>query len=299
VSPVTGAFVGPDEFGSLTVEVELIGVDGRSVEASAVPATLVTLSGAVSATSSSVARVGSSNTFRFGFGTLTGTPGALTVTVGTAWSDSGGNAGAGATATITVAQPAAELSSPHNGEVIGAGVINGRGYVDVLFRPVPGHAVDAGTVTDSGAELTITGPAAITIGGAAVRQGDSNVFRYTFTGTFVAGVYSVAITAGAWLDTGGNSGAGAAGSFRIDIESPTADLASPGNGSTVSTSTLNGAGAIEITFYPVRGNRVDEATLVGAVTLMQAVVIRREEDYLERRFGSDYLDYKAAVRRWI
>lgn len=28
-------------------------------------------------------------------------------------------------------------------------------------------------------------------------------------------------------------------------------------------------------------------------------VIRREEPYLERRFGSAYLDYKSRVRRWI
>ena len=41
------------------------------------------------------------------------------------------------------------------------------------------------------------------------------------------------------------------------------------------------------------------ATLVGAVALIHFVVIRREEQYLERRFGSQYLDYKASVRRWL
>ena len=39
-------------------------------------------------------------------------------------------------------------------------------------------------------------------------------------------------------------------------------------------------------------------TLVAALALMQ-VVIRREEAYLERKFGPQYLDYKAAVRRWL
>lgn len=41
------------------------------------------------------------------------------------------------------------------------------------------------------------------------------------------------------------------------------------------------------------------ATLVGAVALIHYVVIQREEQYLERRFGAQYLDYKASVRRWL
>jgi protein-S-isoprenylcysteine O-methyltransferase Ste14 len=40
-------------------------------------------------------------------------------------------------------------------------------------------------------------------------------------------------------------------------------------------------------------------TLVGAVALMHWVVIPREEQYLERKFGAQYLDYKASVRRWL
>ena len=41
------------------------------------------------------------------------------------------------------------------------------------------------------------------------------------------------------------------------------------------------------------------ATLVGAVALIHYLVIRREEQYLERKFGAQYLDYKASVRRWL
>jgi protein-S-isoprenylcysteine O-methyltransferase Ste14 len=40
-------------------------------------------------------------------------------------------------------------------------------------------------------------------------------------------------------------------------------------------------------------------TLIPAVALMSFVVIPREERYLERRFPSEYLPYKAAVRRWL
>ncbi len=41
------------------------------------------------------------------------------------------------------------------------------------------------------------------------------------------------------------------------------------------------------------------ATLVAAVALVHYVVIPREEQYLEGKFGAQYLDYKASVRRWL
>jgi protein-S-isoprenylcysteine O-methyltransferase Ste14 len=41
------------------------------------------------------------------------------------------------------------------------------------------------------------------------------------------------------------------------------------------------------------------ATLAGAVALIHFIVIPREEQYLERRFGAQYLDYKTSVRRWL
>ena len=41
------------------------------------------------------------------------------------------------------------------------------------------------------------------------------------------------------------------------------------------------------------------ATLAAAIALMAVIVIPREEEYLERRFGAEYLDYKKSVRRWV
>ena len=40
-------------------------------------------------------------------------------------------------------------------------------------------------------------------------------------------------------------------------------------------------------------------TLIPAIALMWLVVIPREEHYLEARFPSEYLPYKASVRRWL
>ncbi len=39
--------------------------------------------------------------------------------------------------------------------------------------------------------------------------------------------------------------------------------------------------------------------LIPVGIVMTTQVIRREEAYLERAFGEDYLKYKASVRRWI
>jgi protein-S-isoprenylcysteine O-methyltransferase Ste14 len=39
--------------------------------------------------------------------------------------------------------------------------------------------------------------------------------------------------------------------------------------------------------------------VVPAIWVIQTQVIAREERYLEGKFGRDYLDYKARVRRWL
>jgi protein-S-isoprenylcysteine O-methyltransferase Ste14 len=41
------------------------------------------------------------------------------------------------------------------------------------------------------------------------------------------------------------------------------------------------------------------ATLAGGVAFMSLIVIPREERYLEARFPSQYLPYRASVRRWF
>lgn len=41
------------------------------------------------------------------------------------------------------------------------------------------------------------------------------------------------------------------------------------------------------------------ATLVVAVSLINCMVIPREERYLEQKFGAEYRHYKAQVRRWL
>jgi protein-S-isoprenylcysteine O-methyltransferase Ste14 len=40
-------------------------------------------------------------------------------------------------------------------------------------------------------------------------------------------------------------------------------------------------------------------TLIGALAVVDRAVIAREERYLERKFGQEYLDYKRTVKRWL
>ncbi len=40
-------------------------------------------------------------------------------------------------------------------------------------------------------------------------------------------------------------------------------------------------------------------SLIATLVVVEYAVIRREERYLERRFGDEYLRYKAQVRRWL
>ena len=39
--------------------------------------------------------------------------------------------------------------------------------------------------------------------------------------------------------------------------------------------------------------------LVPVLVILQLAVIRREEAYLERKFGASYLRYRESVRRWL
>ncbi|MGV3527277.1 MAG: methyltransferase family protein [Flavisolibacter sp.] len=47
------------------------------------------------------------------------------------------------------------------------------------------------------------------------------------------------------------------------------------------------------------GNWWNFIVLPLLIVVIQQYVIRREECYLDQRFGEEYLDYKARVRRWL
>lgn len=47
------------------------------------------------------------------------------------------------------------------------------------------------------------------------------------------------------------------------------------------------------------GNWWDIILAPALFFILQEYVVKREEKYLERRFGADYMDYKRKVRRWL
>lgn len=49
----------------------------------------------------------------------------------------------------------------------------------------------------------------------------------------------------------------------------------------------------------LRNSRWHWLLALPTAVALQVAVIAREEAYLERKFGAEYLDYKARVRRWI
>jgi len=63
-----------------------------------------------------------------------------------------------------------------------------------------------------------------------------------------------------------------------------------------------GYAAFALTYLGVSllaGARWPLILLPGLLVLVDWGVIRREERYLEERFGSDYTEYRRRVRRWI
>ena len=57
------------------------------------------------------------------------------------------------------AAPTADLAGPRNGDTVGIGTVNNRGYLDVNYASLvlPDHVLDVASVTDLGAEFTLGG----------------------------------------------------------------------------------------------------------------------------------------------
>ena len=213
-------------------------INGGELELRDANGTLVPLTGAP-------IRVGQTDTYRYTLGAPLAL-GRYTVTfVGGSFGDSAGIPNQVETEEFTVVAATAALDDPVAGQVIHAGDLNGRGYVDVTFA---GTSVDTKTLFDSDAEVTISSSAGhkITIDGKPL-QVSGTVFRYFFTG-YKSGTLTASVVAGSFKDVAGGTAATAtAGTAKIDglwIDV----VFSPTPGATVDATTIDG----------------DELTLAGA-----------------------------------
>src|SRR6185503_6027514 len=81
--------------------------------------------------------------------------------------------------------PRGGLTSPVKGQVLDAADFNGRGWVDVFLTSFGGSQVSAASVTDDGAEITVTTTTGKTLtvdGRAMLVDAATGRFRYFFTG---------------------------------------------------------------------------------------------------------------------
>ncbi|MEJ2698045.1 MAG: hypothetical protein P8Z70_00015, partial [Desulfuromonadales bacterium] len=83
---------------------------------------------------------------------------------GNTWSDTSGNNNLALTERFTVSggprapPPAATLSNPKNGEVVAVTMLNARKYIDITFVDRSGTGLSTDSITDSAAEIRLSGP---------------------------------------------------------------------------------------------------------------------------------------------
>ncbi len=112
--------------------------------------------------------------------------------------------------------PTATLADPLAGATIVVTTINGNDFIDVTFADTSGAGLNLGTITDSGAEFTLSGPGAtgVTVNGAATLV-SGTTYRYATTGDFNPGAVDAVFAAGTFADSVGNQNLDTIASFVI------------------------------------------------------------------------------------
>ena len=147
------------------------------------------------------------------------------------------------------------------GSTIGTDALNATHYLEIRFKPSSGMAIDPATI--DGNELQLLDPQGNPVAlGSPVRVGTTDVWRYSFTATLVAGTYTLNFVAGSFGDTGGQ--VNLASGVHFTLASPTAKLADPTAGSVLDAGDFNGRGYVDVTFPAFDNNAVDPATLLDS-----------------------------------
>ena len=208
-NPLNGSRQSNADFNSRGwVDVTFAGAKAETVLDGSAEFSLATAAGDTIVLVGAPVRLGSTDTYRYFFAGLTSTTGVLTFTwSANSWVDSGDVTHGLATATDDDGALLA-TGSPASTDIAS---ISNRTWLDVVYTP----AGTATVVGVNGDELaTITGLTKDTTN-PVFRVGDTNVYRYLFTGDLAPGVVTVVVTAGTWTDSDGNAGAGSTSSFTL------------------------------------------------------------------------------------
>ncbi len=182
-----------------------------------------------------------------------------------AFRDTKDNANTAETQSFVVTGPEADLLTPQNGASIDVLELNQLGYVEVRFVPSDDSAIDVASLTDAAAEFTLTGSAVddVQVSGVAVPvEGESNVYRYAFTGSFAGGDVAVEFVMGAWTDAAGVSSVAETEGFKV--LGVRADLVGITLFGATGLTPLNQRGYLDVRLTPTAGATLDESTILDA-----------------------------------
>jgi hypothetical protein len=181
--------------------------------------------------------------------------------------------------------PTADLAFPFQSQVFDVANlldIGGVKYLAVTFNDVNRVGLNAGTITDPGAEFLITAttaagtPLSISVndGGVIQHTGVNNdrTFLYPLTvdaAALTSARVTVTFLANSWSDAAGKSNAAEIETFTLfkdtqpAADAPHAVLANPFNGQSINKQALSAKRYIDVTFVTPAGTLVDPASLDG------------------------------------
>ncbi|HSF98182.1 MAG TPA: hypothetical protein VLA55_05785, partial [Ornithinibacter sp.] len=216
-------------------------------------------------------RVGLSDTYRYSF-TATLAVGRYTVTfVADSFGDTSGLLNQSETETFDVASPTAALANPVRGQVINAGDLNGRGWVDITFPAFGGAAVDPASLFDTASEITITtstGATLAVLGRPVLVDAATSRYRFFFTG-HTDGNLVVTFVDDGWTNLFGTRWSSRS---RVVDSVTVGPFAAPTVEADVSAGTVTPRTWFDVVFTPVPGATLDVASILagGQITFSGA-----------------------------
>ncbi|HEY9249312.1 MAG TPA: hypothetical protein VIO38_09285, partial [Rariglobus sp.] len=234
-------------------------------------------------------RQGTTNTYRY---TFTGefAPGDVTVTLAAgAVTDNAGYTNLQQTLSFTVngATAAVELGNYGSSGSATIGIdtfknlvdtASGLSYIEITFKPGSGTAVTAASLYDGAAEIEIllADGTTLTVSADPLAQAGAligtNTYRYTYSGTLVAGAARIRFIAGSFADDAGTVNLEA--ETVVTLTRPSATATNVGNGGGYYTTTLNTPANkyFEFTLTPsTSGASIDFSTLSASDLIISMV----------------------------